>query len=230
MIKLRRRDAVEVVAVMAGERDESRCGSWSMDMARLGVPSGGQSHAHRDPAAPVHEVRVSEDREAGDLQEGRRRADEGDLSGVRVAAGGVPASRSAGRWGIIALYPAMPEMHANRPGRFERGRFDARPARRLRDKVALGVGAGIAVGGVLPREPVLQRGVFIAAAGVGAQRVAEGQERLGLRVPVLDDVQMMGTGLRPWPQEPQPVVTARDLRPEQPACVSQHRHRSLRVR
>ena len=136
----------------------------------------------------------------------------------------------AGRCGIIALYPAMPEMHANRPGRFERGRFDARPARRLRDKVALGVGAGIAVGGVLPREPVLQRGVFIAAAGVGAQRVAEGQERLGLRVPVLDDVQMMGTGLRPWPQEQQPVVTARDLRPEQPACVSQHRHRSLRVR
>ena len=59
MIKLRRRDAVEVVAVMAGERDELRCGSWTMDKARLGVPSGGQSHAHRDPAAPVHEVRVS---------------------------------------------------------------------------------------------------------------------------------------------------------------------------
>jgi hypothetical protein len=70
------------------------------------------------------------------------------------------------------------------------------------DKLGLGVGVSIPVAGVLPGEVILQRRILRAQSGVGAQGVPERQECPGLRVPVLDDMQMMGAGLRAWPQEP----------------------------
>src|SRR5215471_9627280 len=148
------------------------------------------------------------------------------------------AARDCQAGPIAALVPAEPAPRLTLPvGRRDRAQsarmcllgervpcrwLDTGTPQRPRHEVALGVGVGVAVTGMLPGEPVLQAGVLAAQPGIGAQRVPERQQRQRVGVPVLDQVQVMRPRLRPGAQKPQPVVTARVVWPEEPARPGQH--------
>ncbi len=104
-------------------------------------------------------------------------------------------------------------------------RLDACLPQRPLDENSLRIGIGVAALRMLPGELFLQAGVLAAKPGISAQHIPEHQQCSGLRMPLLDHMQVVSPGLWPGTQEPQPVMTARVLRPEQPARISQHRHR-----
>ena len=63
------------------------------------------------------------------------------------------------------------------------------------DEFALGVGVGVPVLAVPTAETVLQPGVVGAKAWIGAQGVPEGDQRAGVRLVVLDQLQVVGACL-----------------------------------
>lgn len=89
--------------------------------------------------------------------------------------------------------------------------FDTGRAHHAGDEAGLGVGVGVPVAAVLAGQLLLQGGVLGAELRVGAERVPEGDQRAGVRIAVLDHVQVVSAGRRARAQEPQPVVLARGL-------------------
>lgn len=69
------------------------------------------------------------------------------------------------------------------------------------DEVALGVGVGVPVLAVLAGEAFLEVRVVGAESRIGSQGVPEGDQRAGVRLVVLDQLQVMGARLGPWAQE-----------------------------
>ena len=90
-----------------------------------------------------------------------------------------------------------------------------------------------------PRARLFQIPVLAAQLSIAPQGITERQQCPRMRIRVLNQLQMMRARLRPRPQEPQPVVAARIVWPEQPArllerwyhrrCGGQRGHRSEHV-
>src|SRR5215468_6147961 len=98
-----------------------------------------------------------------------------------------------------AVGPPVPALLLRQ--RIPRRWLDPRAPQRPHDEVALGVAVSVAVVRVLTGEPYLQIGVAGAKRGIGAQRVPERQQRQRMRMPILDQVQVMRAGPRPGPQK-----------------------------
>jgi hypothetical protein len=82
--------------------------------------------------------------------------------------------------------------------------FDAGLAQGLSHEVGLGGGIGVAIMAMRSRQYLLEICIAPTQVVVSAQLVPEGEQLVQVRVIVLDQVEMVGSGLGPWTQKPQP--------------------------